>query len=377
MNEHKSRDQSIDALRGFALFGILLVNVFVFHAPYAFYGQFYTAFQGLELLLVDLVVEFASGKFLFIFAFLFGYGFWLQQKSRGDQFPNYHFKRMMVLFVFGLIHTLLFWFGDILASYALLGLLLLLLLKLRMRLLLLLGIFLLYFRPFYYIGVALLDWPQVAVIQPVPLEEFISTFQSGTFMEIFELRMLESDAFIPESLVWYLPKTLGLMLLGFYSGHMQLFDKIRAEGRRVLLISSSLFLLFVCWYMVKADFFAGFDLKAQPAIRPLLIAINVSMETALGFAYVLGFAWIFDQSQQLRRLFALSGRMALSNYILQSVFCVGIFYSYGLGLYGKLQPSDLILITFLVFGINLLFSWFWLKRFKQGPLEYLWRKLIS
>ncbi len=368
------RISELDALRGFALFGILLVNIFVFHAPLSHYGEFYGAFEGIQAKTIDAVVNFAGGKFLFIFAFLFGYGIVLQRHSRADHFNSYFIKRMLVLMLFGLLHIGLFWFGDILTSYALLGLLVLPMLKWSGRSILICAGFFIFFRPLYYLGVVLWQWPKVHMAQVAELKTFISTFGQGSYMEIFQLRMAEFMAFMPENLVWYIPKTFGLFLLGIYAARHDFFLQLRTHRNKYLLSSILLFASGIVWIYFKADLFSRFDLTAQPLWRPILIALNVLFETALGISYIIIFSLAFQKRNAISNALAKTGRLALSNYILQSLFCVLIFYGYGLGQYGLLRPSDLVFITILIFGINVGFSILYLHFKTTGPLEYLWRK---
>lgn len=379
MNSKKlsmNRLHELDALRGIALFGILLVNIFIFHAPYSYYGEFYGNFTETQGIVVEAVVNFASGKFLFIFAFLFGYGMAIQKQLTGVAFNAYHTKRMLVLLLFGILHIILFWFGDILASYALLGLLMLLFTRLSNKFILFLGVFFLLFRPLYYLVIVGFHLPLVEMGKPAELNEFILTFQEGSFYEIFLLRMKEFYAFIPENLVWFFPKTLGLFLVGFYCRNKNFTKHIQQNRAKYLLVFVSLILLSVAWIYIKPDFFAKFDLEASPIMRPVLIAINVIFETIHGMAYVIGFIMLFQYSRVVSKLFETTGRMALTNYILQSLFCVAIFYSYGLGMFASLLPTDLLCISITIFGFNIYFSKWYLKNHHHGPLEYLWRKII-
>lgn len=373
----RNRIRELDALRGIALFGILLVNIFVFHAPYSYYGEFYGAFEGIQATVVEAVVDFAGGKFLFIFAFLFGYGIALQKESNGDAFRSYHSKRMFVLLLFGLTHIVLFWFGDILASYALLGLLLLPIIRLPDRYILFAALFFLLFRPLYYFALVVFDWPLIDMGKAAPLEQFVSTFQEGSFYEIFLLRMKELSAFMPENLVWYIPKTFGLFLIGFYARNKRLTVQIKEKTGKYRWLFFSLLAISIVWIFLKYDVFALFDLEATPMARPFLIAINVLVETAQGMAYIIGFLLLFQKHLMLSKLFEATGRMALSNYILQSLVAVLIFYSYGFAAYSKLVPTDLLWISIAIYGFNIGFSQLYLKHHHYGPLEYLWRKSID
>lgn len=371
------RISELDALRGIALFGILLVNIFVFHAPLAYYGEFYGAFEGIQLLAVNGVVDFAAGKFLFIFAFLFGYGIVLQGNSCPKTFHSYFAKRMLVLLLFGVLHIVLFWFGDILASYALLGLLAIPLLRLSDRNILLLGFLLILFRPLFYVGVVRFGWPTDYFGKTPELAAFIAVFQQGSYLEILQLRMQEFLAFLPENLVWFLPKTFGLFLLGIFAARKQLFTRIKERSATYAIASSALFLISLGWVFWRPGLFSLFDLEATPFWRPVLIAANVFFETTHGLAYITGFSLLFQNSDFLTPIFAKAGRLALTNYILQSLICVLIFYGYGLGYFAKLLPTDLLLISLVIFGFNLAFSSIYLKYRSIGPLEYLWRSMIA
>lgn len=371
------RVHELDALRGIALLGILIVNIFIFHAPYLHFSSFYGAFDGVQGEVVAAVTHFAAGKSLFIFAFLFGYGMAVQKQLKGMAFNAYHVKRMRVLLGVGILHIVLFWFGDILASYAILGGLMLLLIRLSDSRILGLGIFFILVRPLYYFVSICFELPHFEMEAPITMQTFMTTFQEGSYHEIFRLRMQEFYAFMPENIVWFLPKILGLFLIGFYAKNKSFITRITENplknwGIFIGLIAVSLF-----WIIVKSEFFAKFDLEATPLMRPVLIGINVIFETAQGMAYIMGLILIFQKARVLTKLLAATGRMALTNYMMQSLICVGIFYSYGLGFYGKLRPSDLVWISIAIFTFNMWSSNWYLKTHSLGPLEYLWRQMIK
>lgn len=373
----KTRLQELDALRGISLFGILLVNIFIFHAPYLYYSEFYGAFDGMQGLVVSAVVNLAGGKFLFIFAFLFGYGVALQQKTTDTAFRARHTKRMAVLCCFGIVHLMLFWFGDILVSYAILGMLLLLFVQMSARTILWFGILFIFFRPVYYLIAIAFQLPLIEMAKPEELDTFILTFQEGSFGDIFRLRMKEFYAFIPENIVWYMSKTLGLFLIGFYAARKNLTAQIKENAKGYLGLCLCFISLSLLWIYFKIDFFSKFDLETLPMMRPVLIAINALFETLQGLAYIIGFILLFQRKGTVAKLFAPTGRLALTNYIMQSLICVSVFYSYGLGLYATLRPSDLIWLTIAIYCINIGFSTVYLRYYDRGPLEYLWRKAVA
>ena len=118
----KNRVHKIDALRGFALFGILFVNIFAYHVPWSHYSEFYASLSGNEKLYHEIMKFFFGDNFFFIFSFLFGYGFWMQySKYQNKSFNQYWAKRMTGLLGFGILHVVFLAYGDILIPYAILG----------------------------------------------------------------------------------------------------------------------------------------------------------------------------------------------------------------------------------------------------------------
>ena len=132
----------------------------------------------------------------------------------------------------------------------------------------------------------------------------------------------------------------------------------------------------VFWMLYRGDFYSLFDLDTTTYLS-LLIGINVVFESTMSLAYIIGFVIIFQRNPTFSKIFENVGRMALTNYILQSLICVILFYGYGFGLYGRLRPSDLILISLAIYVFNCVFSWLYLKQMNAGPLEYVWRKLVG
>lgn len=372
-----SRIGSIDALRGLALFGILVVNICVFNAPYAHYGAFYGKFEGFQSMVIETVITLAGGKFMFIFAFLFGYGCWMQF-SRAESylsFRSFWWRRMSVLAVFGLLHLLLFWFGDILLPYALLGFTLPFFVKQGNKTLVISGVVLYFFPVIFSTAQRNLGWAPIGTASPIPLDEFIQVFGNGSFAEIFELRWHEYWSFRNEKLVFYIPKEWGLFLLGIWASRKQLFTAVPV--RRLLPFLIVFISIALAWEIFKHDVFAWTKPAENPKIIPLLIGFNTMAEFMHGSSYILGFIalWRINIMQKLLSPLKWVGRMSLTQYFLQSLVCVFIFYSYGFGLYGQLKPSQLVGLATAIFSVQVAISYFWLQNRKQGPLEAIWRLL--
>lgn len=367
----------LDALRGFALLGIVIVNIFVFHAPYAHFSAFYGAFEGIDAIAVETMVRGFSGKFVLIFAFLFGMGCHLQfSKSVSKMgFYSYWVKRMAVLAVFGTLHILGFWFGDILLPYALLGWLLPFFLRFSPKTLMGLA-FVFFLSPAIYAQLAqIFTWPSFYMDSPTSMEEYIQVFSSGSWSQVFTLRMHEFRAFAPEQIVHFMPKELGFFIAGVAASKVSIVQQL--QPKKLMLHLVGLAVAVLVWVLFKGEFFALFNPSVNKEIIPFLISINLTLEFFHGILYIVSGLCIFKVLAHSKTTgwFASVGKMSLTNYILQSIFCIAIFYSYGLGLYGQLRPFSLLGIALAIYVAQVLFSAMWLSYFKQGPLEWLWRKL--
>lgn len=370
------RIAAVDALRGFALLGILVVNVFVFHAPYSHFGAFYGALEGGHAQLFFAFILLFPGKFVFIFSFLFGYGAYLQfsRWNNAMDFKAFWFRRMSLLAIAGILHFLLFWMGDILLSYALLGMALPWLLRLPAKTLLGMGILVYFTSSIYSFFYAAFDLPAVQTSSPYSLDLFIEVFSKGSFLDIFLLRMHEIIGFTFESVVYYLPRELGMFLVGIAAAKVQLPSRLswKKHGKFIALV----FVLALVWILFKRHIINLADLRNHPFRRPPIIVLNTIAEWLLGGLYILCF-WLCCKApwaNGIQRLLAYAGKLALTNYILQSLVCVLVFYGFGLGQYGQWNPVQLLSFAFGVFLLQVLFSYLWFQRFERGPLESLWRK---
>lgn len=364
----RERIAAIDALRGFALFGILLVNMGLFAMPWVDGQAAAILFPGPADQAASWTIRFfAENKFVSLFAFLFGLSIWLQGE-RPEQAQRQR-PRLWWLLFFGLAHAVLIWSGDILVLYALLGLILLRLRHLSPRLLTWLIL----------AGLALpvlagaLSGPSEA---PEPVlsdlgQMLLRVYQGGSYAEILLVRLLEL-------LMIYLglvvsagaSQVFALMLTGLLAGKLGLFRQIPQHlplFRRVLR-----------WGLPIGA--AGSLLLTVSEGSPLRYALgSVVGGTAMGLAYGAGLLLLTQQPSWAAplRWLETAGRMAFTNYLSQSIICTTLFYGYGLGLYGKVGPTAGVLLTCLIFGFQLVASHLWLKHFRLGPFEWLWRSLAS
>jgi uncharacterized protein len=383
------RLEIVDVLRGFALLGILLVNITAFKSPGAPPVLGYTGSLLDELAVFGLLVLVES-KFFTLFSFLFGLGFAIQllrAQQRNAPFGPRFARRLFGLFLFGAAHIVLLWEGDILLLYALVGGLLLLFRDAAPRTLLiwsglLLGIpVLLYTLGLIGLTAARALPETAAQLQQADLDfqatlvaegvAALKLLDAGSYEDIL-IKRLNNYATTSLLLLTRVPSVLAMFLLGLYVGklgivqspglHRSLLRQVRRWGLSLGLIASLLVGLGGAQLPPLSALFALFF--NQAVAGPLL---------ALGYAAAL--VLLLRSPVWLRRFrpLAVTGRMALTNYLMQSLSCVLIFYGFGLGLAGQVQPAAALLLAVGIYAGQIAFSQWWLSRFRFGPLEWLWR----
>ena len=363
---------AIDVLRGVALLGILLVNMLAFSGPFGGNVVALSYWQGGADLAVEwAIMVFAEGVFYTMFSFLFGLGFGLQlsrAEARGENATPRFRRRLLVLLGFGLVHLLLIWFGDILTHYALIGLLLLAFRNALPRTLWRWALGILALSTLIYLALGPLAAQQLAATDPAGL---VQLYRDGNGAQILGER-LELGFSIILSTPFLIPSLLWLFLLGLATSKLTLFENLAAHAgllRRARAIALPVAL--VC----KALF--GWLLLARPG-SGFTLALSTGLGgPALGIAYLTSLALLLSDPTWLARLrpLAAAGRMALSNYLAQSLVATLFFFGYGLGFYGRLGPATTILFTVGLFALQVVVSNLWLARFRFGLAEWLWRSL--
>ncbi|MDA3868009.1 MAG: DUF418 domain-containing protein [Salinivirgaceae bacterium] len=381
----KNRIEQIDVLRGFALFGVLLVNLFGYNASFFDFSGFYSQFKDpLNSTVYNLVVNYGSDKFIGLFSLLFGIGFSIMYTKYAHQesrFVQLYFRRLIILMGFGIIHIVLFWAGDILLSYSILGLVLLLMRKLNTRLLLILST-LFYFLPIFYISLnVMLPWLPNALSSTSELsaEAIKETYSAGSFIEIFKLRMQEYYAFRYINVFYYAPKILALFIAGYVFHRKNLFEKINHSRIHYFIFGMlSLFIgiLLNTYTLNIVDSIA--DANSNAYYTALYMGVFEVTNVFLIASYLLLVLTISTTSVFRKILKPLKniGRMSLTNYLTYSVLFTTIMYSYGFGLFGSLNPVELVLVSVLFFTFQIIYCTILLKYHQYGPLEWVWRKLM-
>jgi uncharacterized protein len=388
------RIETLDVLRGFALLGILLMNI------EGFAGSLVGALSGVDPALTgaDRFVDAAiyvlvQGKFYTLFSLLFGMGFAVmsQRAQRAARpFAGMYWRRGLVLLGIGLVHALLIWAGDILVTYALVSFLLLAFRPTPQKWLpwLAAGIYLL---PVAFMGAmgalgtlmqleptAAAEWNksmgEIAAQMSALREGERSAYGSGTFLQATAQRF-EDTGFMLSNLPVMGFSVLGMFLLGSWfvqsaaiarpGQHSRLF-----AGLRWLALPVGLAAMLGSYALEPTMDFVTFTIASATAFA--LNAIGSAL-MCLGYA-----AWIVRglQSphwQRLLRWLAPAGRMALSNYLLQSLVCTWVFYGYGLGYFEQLPRAWQVPFAVLLFAAQVSLSHAWLRRYRFGPMEWLWR----
>ncbi len=376
-----TRIADVDALRGFALLGILQVNIMAFAS--VFYGlptgepEQGLGFNDLVHLFISTIFEM---KFYLLFSFLFGYSVTLQMQSAvraGEPFVPRFLRRQAGLWVIGLLHAVLLFHGDILSTYAILGVVLLFWRNSADRTLLKSAIWLISITAILWASLGVLQWMVGEVQDPAQdllNAQYAYTAYTGGFGSVIMQHINELKLMWLILLLIQAPCALAMFLLGFLAGKHQFLAQ--PDQYRPYLKPA-----------IKAGLFIGLPASLITSLTALLstgtyweiFGLALSLVTApfLTFGIIALMLKFFGTERGLfwRDALAPAGRMALSNYLLQSLICGFIFYGYGLAFIDQTTAIGNVLIGVLIFTFQLFFSHWWMKHYYYGPLEWLLRAL--
>ncbi|ANU19858.1 hypothetical protein BBI15_06350 [Planococcus plakortidis] len=369
----RERVDAIDLMRGFSLFGILLINMLAFHTPLTYIDPYkwfsgnmdQTIFTGLDI--------FVQASFYPLFSMLFGYGLMMQflrAEHYGQPFMPIAVKRLLVLLAFGIVHAFLIWYGDILITYALMGLLLIGMFRLPPAWLLGLGV-LLYTLPHVMFTVimflAVMVDPNI-YIGYQEAEQSVAAYQSGTFAEIFSRRL--TDWYYvnnPFSFIILAVTILPLMMVGAAAAKLRMIEQTAAKKKTWLVLG-------------VVALTAGLLLKMTPYLFDKNYAFQYVQEifggplVAIGYAAIIALLSLNVNFMKVLSPLVKAGRMSMTVYITQSIIATSIFYSFGLGLYGQVDLLTGTLIALGIFVLQLIFAELWFSKFNRGPIEMVWRR---
>ena len=380
----------LDILRGFALLGICMANYTEF-SLYSFLnseaaGAFPTAkADSLTRWFLNIFID---GKFYTIFSVLFGMGFTIilsNAQKKGTKGLQIFYRRMAILVLIGFLHLMFIWSGDILILYALLGMLLPLFMKLcNKALLTCAGVLLLVPVVVDYTcelagislsaGVVRRQWELCDKYGITEANFAYWLRDADNYREVFHFliqgAVVRIQEFVDGNRYF---KVLGLFLIGLWAGRKQIYAEI--EERKVWL--KKVFIVCASVGLPLSILYAWSGINSHPfgdGTHTLIYSISVY---PLGFAYIAGLSLLYLKFKDLRtwRCIASAGKMALSNYIGQSIMGVLLFYGIGFGLGASMGLLYTELIALGVFSLQVIISSLWLRAFRYGILEWIWRML--
>lgn len=384
----RERISEIDIIRGFALLGILMVNMALFKYPILFSERHPAEFAaGMEQAGAWFIQLLFTGKFYAIFSFLFGLGFYLfmeRAQQKGLRPGPLYARRLAVLLAFGLLHLILLWSGDILLTYALAGFILPAFRKsdpaaLKKWITAFFALAAVIMFALYLVqGAAELFLGEAYQLEIAALmEESFLFYREGSFLELTAFRLRAEIPFLVISLAAALPAVLGFFLCGLYIGKTGIFKDvernlplIRKAWKRGLTAG----LLFSLLYVLVESGVVPVGVLAGDAVKFLLNYLG----SIFLFQFYIASLLLLSRKEIVRKVLAplaAAGRMALTNYLSQTIICVLLFNGFGLGLFGAVSLSRGILITLSIFLVQVLWSNLWMRAFNYGPVEWLWRVL--
>lgn len=367
----------LDTIRGLALWGIFIVNIVWFSIPPARFGELYSGGPHWYNDFINFLrTELFGGRTATLFALLFGLGLSMQwQKWKSVSFL---LKRNLVLALFGIVHIVTLLGGDILLDYALFGFIGVLLLQLNKRITLILALVILLY-PSILMALQEIGWigplgPGSGGLKLNP-DEMVALFQTGHFSDQVAYRIHQYAAIWqkPWVLNFYFPPVFGCFLVGLFLGRTSFTSSFENKKRytRIFLITLIYKTILTATNHIHTDFFTA--IKDSFMFKVLFqydqyvtSALMISLVIATINSPVMKYVW---------KPFQMVGRMSLTTYILESVFAAFLFYSIGFGQYNLLSPLEVQLFGLLFFTVIVLFAYFWQRKFRQGPLEWIWRKL--
>lgn len=372
-----ARVAAIDVVRGVALFGVLSVNLITEFRVSLFQQFLPSPMEGsrLDRMVYAIVSIGMESKAFALFSLLFGIGLAIQfeRLASKKQRLSLLVRRLLVLLGFGILHLCLVWNGDILTEYALVGLIAL---------------------PFLYVSnrslvaacaVALLvyatipSWLPDGFLGPdeADLQHYVqvatSVYASGTWSEIVRFNIAEIPRIVPLH-VLAAPRTFALFLLGMFVWRTGLLRN--PERHRRVLVGTAMLGLVLGLGMTFLELPGG-----EASWRPLALFVSAlktlgPVVLAIGYGATCVAVYSFTAANRVLGLLGPLGRMAFTNYLVQSLVFGWIFFGYGLGLFGRLSASQAMVLGIAVYVTQVVLSRCWLKRFRFGPMEWLWRTLM-
>ncbi|MGE7882906.1 DUF418 domain-containing protein [Bacillus sp. NPDC094077] len=374
------RVEAVDAIRGFALFGILLVNMTLIQFGFFADGTPTYIFGKLDESANWFIQFFGTHNFISLFSFLFGLSIILLQKSiiaKGKRFLPTYIRRIIILLLLGYIHGTFVWEGDILFAYGIIGIFLMMFINRKPKTLLIWAAILL-------VPIMLASYQSESDSTSNTYNDFApyiekehKVHETGSYMDHINFRLTENpfdyigiDGFFGLVIIsiFALIFMSPLFLLGMYvgkKGWLFEIDKHIPAAKKIWLITGIFsFTIKILTMFVKHPIL----IMLQDGLTPVTMTFFYGSTIILLFHYKKGARLLAYMANM-----ANMGKMSVSNYLAQSIITTTIFYAYGFGLYGKIGYFFGILLTIGIYTLQLFVSTYWLRKYRMGPVEYLWR----
>lgn len=379
----KKRINSIDSLRAFALFGILMFHCMEHFDLFVVQEIASPFWQKVDSAVFESMSFLFAGKAYAIFSLLFGLSFFMQmdsQASKGKDFRLRFFWRMVLLLILGVINNMIY-MGEFFLVYAMLGVVLIPLFKIPTK---------------WLVGIAILMFLQIPDIitfvslslgfapnEPTKLVVYMDSlygkaapiFTHGSFAEVIRFNLWEG---MLAKLLWVInyaryPQLIGLFIAGMLIGRFGIHkseEKMVYYNRKALPYSAAIFVFFYAIVLLLPSFGAeGFTLRAGTTLFKMYSNLGIMV------MYISGLTLLYykTKTRKLLDLIAPVGRMSATNYMVQGFIGVPIFYGFGLNLAMEITFLQSFLIGLLIYGVQVVFSNYWMKNFYYGPVEWIWR----
>ena len=377
---------ALDVLRGIAVGGILFANVLVFFGiifmPQDLAAALPTAEADRSAALLERI--FVEGKFYSVFSLLFGIGFGVQLARGGDAALPRFKRRLRILLAIGAVHAFLIWAGDILMLYALLGMTMPWFARKTDRDLLRWTLILLAIPTALYavaLGVSMLagappaQAPSASALPPEILAIFEGMGRGGLKEAMLGNVVQLVGRWMELFTTMRFPKVLGMFVLGLWTVRTGI--ALAPEAHRPTLVK---WLLLGWGIGLPANFIGARVFEHGSYLPPSTMGLAGVVAQGIGFpllaiGYAATVAVLVVDGRRIMNLFAPVGRMALTNYLMQSIICTTLSYGWGFSLWWTVGTSTAMAIAAAIFIAQIPLSALWLSRFRFGPVEWVWRRL--
>lgn len=373
------RISSMDILRGFSLLGILLVNIIAFYVPMPHVSDLPNWFTDVNDIIFHQYLDiYVQSSFYPLFSMLFGYGIAMQfikAKEASVSFYKFAAKRLILLFVLGMLHAYLIWWGDILATYAFCGFFLMIFIWLSAKWLFILAIVIngllqfLVISNFSLSGVMHTE-VESGALDLIAVQNAITAYTSGSWSDAFVQRLVDlSIQFEPDMWISSLFTILPYMLLGAAASKLKLIERAKQYWKMWLVIA-------------VIGIALGLFIKNAPILYTRTYFLDYAKVFIGGPILAVGYIGFVVSLCQFRKVVrflspvAKLGRMSLTAYLMQSIILSVLFYNWGYGLYGEIDVLMGIYIAIEIYIVQLIIAELWFIKFKQGPIEWGMKEII-